>query len=243
MSGLFNTFFFQPLYNGLILLMGLLPWFDAGVIVILFTIIIKFILFPLSKKASLTQIALKEVEPDIAKIKATYKDNREEIARKTMELYRERNINPFSGVAIVLLQLPIIFALYFVFFKSGLPGLNNDLLYSFIPRPETINMNFLGLFDITQKSAILALLAGVSSFIQMRISAPLAPAPLAKGEKANFKDELARSMSIQMKYVFPVIVFFISFTVSGVVALYWFTSNVFTIFQESYLKKFRTVKA
>jgi YidC/Oxa1 family membrane protein insertase len=242
MSSLFNTFFYEPLYNGLIFLMDLLPWFDAGVIVILFTILIKFLLFPLSKKASLTQMAMKEIEPDLEKIRTTHKDNREEVARKTMELYRQKKVNPFSTILVVLIQLPIIFALYFVFLRSGLPILNEGLLYSFIPHPESIDMNFLGLFDITQKSVVLAFLAGISSFIQMRIAAPAMPAPKKDGSKATFRDELARSMSIQMRYIFPIIVFFISFTISGVVALYWFTSNVFTIFQELALKKMREKK-
>jgi YidC/Oxa1 family membrane protein insertase len=240
MSFLFNTFFYQPLYNGLIFLMDLLPFFDAGIIVILFTIIIKFILFPLSKKASITQMAMKEIEPDLAAIKIEHKDNKEIIARKTLELYRDKKINPFSSVLVILIQLPIIFALYFVFLRSGLPVLNGDLLYSFVPRPSDIDMNFLGIFDITKKSIALAFLAGASSFLQMRVAAPMLPMGNQKpGARPTFKDELARSMSIQMKYVFPVIVFFISFTISGVVALYWFTSNVFTIFQEKALRKMR----
>ncbi len=237
MGDMFQTFFYQPLYNGLIFLMDLLPWFDAGVIVILFTIIVKIILFPLSKKASIAQIEMREIEPEMNALRKEYKDNKEELARKTMELYRTKGINPFSGIFVILIQLPIIFALYFVFLRSGLPILNVELLYSFIPRPEVIDMNFLGLIDITAKSSILALLAGVSSFIQMRFTAP--PIQKKKDGPSEFKDELARNMSIQMRYVFPVMVFFISFTISGVVALYWTTSNIFTILQELLLKKAR----
>lgn len=237
MGDMFQTLFYQPLYNGLIVLMDLLPWFDAGVIVILFTIIVKVILFPLSKKASLAQIEMREIEPEMTTLRAQYKDNKEELARKTMELYRTKGINPFSGIFVILIQLPIIFALYFVFLRSGLPVINVDLLYSFIPKPDVIDMNFLGLIDITTKSSVLALCAGISSFIQMRFTAP--PIQKKKEGSSDFRDELARNMSIQMRYVFPVMVFFISFTISGVVALYWTTSNVFTILQELLLKKGR----
>jgi len=218
--------------------MDALPWFDAGVIVVLFTIIIKLVLYPLSKKASISQIRMKEIEPELKAVKEKYKNDSQELAKKTMEIYKQNNVNPFSSIFVILIQLPIIFSLYYVFFRSGLPDLNMDLLYSFVPRPETINMNFLGLIDITEKSVALALLAGISSYFQALVVSPkLGP----KGPNPSFQDDLARGMSMQMKYIFPVIVFFISITVSGVVALYWFTSNVFTIFQELYIR--RTTKA
>src|SRR5690606_26692144 len=111
-------------------------------------------------------------------------------------LYKEKNINPFSSLVVILIQLPIIFALYFVFLRSGLPSLNEDLLYSFIPRPGSIDMNFLGMLDITGKSIILALGAGLSSFLQIRFSVPA----FKKAEQSggpSFRDELARSMNMQ----------------------------------------------
>ncbi len=235
MSGLFNTFLYKPLYNGLIALMDLLPWLDAGVIVILFTIIIKFAIFPLSRKAVTAQMELKAIEPELTAIREKYKDDKQEQAKKTMDLYKEKKINPFSSLLVILIQLPIIFALYFVFLKSGLPELNSELLYSFVPRPENINMDFLGILNITGKSVSLALLAGISSFFQIRFSVPA----YKKKENAtpSFKDDLARSMSLQMRYVFPVIVFFISFSISGVIALYWTTSNLFTLAQEMVIRK------
>jgi YidC/Oxa1 family membrane protein insertase len=217
--------------------MDALPWFDAGVIVVLFTILIKLALYPLSKKASISQIRMKEIEPELKAVKEKHKDDSQELARRTMEIYKQNKVNPFSSIFVILIQLPIIFSLYYVFFRSGLPSLNMDLLYAFIPRPETINMNFLGLIDITEKSVVLALLAGISSFVQALVVSPkLGP----KGPNPSLQDDLARGMSMQMKYIFPVIVFFISITVSGVVALYWFTSNVFTVFQELYIR--RTIK-
>jgi len=214
--------------------MDALPWFDAGVIVVLFTILVKLVLYPLSKKASISQIRMKEIEPELKAVKEKYKNDSQELAKRTMEIYKQNKVNPFSSIFVILIQLPIIFSLYYVFFRSGLPALNMDLLYSFVPRPETINMNFLGLIDITEKSIALALLAGISSFFQALVVSPkLGP----KGPNPSFQDDLARGMSMQMKYIFPVIVFFISITVSGVVALYWFTSNVFTIFQELYIRR------
>lgn len=231
----FKVVFYQPLYNGLILLMDVLPFVDAGIAIILFTIIIKLALFPLSKKAVTTQIEMKAIQPKLDALKEEYKDDQKVYAQKMLEMYKEYNINPFSTILVTIIQIPIIISLYYVFLKSGLPDIRMDLIYSFVKVPEAVNMNFIGLFDIAQKDYILAGLAAVTSFFQMKYSIPPVNTDTKPGE--SFKNDLARSMSIQMRYVFPVIVFFIAYQVSGVVALYWITSNLFTIGQELYVRK------
>lgn len=233
MSAFFNTVFYQPLYNGFIFLFDVFPWADAGILVILFTIIIKLVLFPLSYKSAKTQLQMKNIEPELKKIRDSVKDKQEQ-ALKIMELYKSKGVNPFSGLVLIIIQLPIIFALYYIFLKSGLPEINNALLYPFIGVPEGVSMEFLGLINIASKSALLALLAAVSSFFQLKFSIP----PMQpKDGPSTFKDDLARTMNLQMKYVFPIVVFFISYNISGVVALYWFTSNMFTIAQELYVRR------
>jgi YidC/Oxa1 family membrane protein insertase len=230
----FKITIYEPLYNGLIALINIVP-FDAGVVVILFTLIVKFVLFPLSRKAVKTQLEMKAIQPKLTALKEEYKDDQQQYAVKMLEMYKEHEINPFSTIFLTLIQIPIIISLYYVFLKSGLPSIQVDLLYSFVSVPETVNMNFLGLIDISQKSVILALFAAVSSFFQMKYSVPIPQTKTKPGE--SFKDDLARSMSIQMRYVFPIIVFFIAYTISGVIAIYWFTSNIFTIAQEVYTRK------
>src|SRR5689334_13140833 len=108
MSFLFNAIVFRPLYNGLIGLMAILPFADAGVIVVIFTVLVKLILLPLSIKASKAQIEMKSVEKDLALIKEKYKDNKEEQSRQTIQYYKDNNINPFASIFILLVQLPII---------------------------------------------------------------------------------------------------------------------------------------
>jgi YidC/Oxa1 family membrane protein insertase len=235
MGAIFHTVLYQPLYNAFIFLFDVLPWFDAGVLVVVFTILVKLVIFPLSRKAVSAQMELKSVEPELAAIREKYKTDKKEQAKRTMDLYKEKKINPFSGIIVVLIQLPIIFALYYVFLRSGLPKLNDGLLYSFIARPENINMNFLGLINITHKSYVLALLAGITSFFQIRFSVPAYKKSGDSGK--SFKDDLAKSMNTQMRYVFPIIVLFISYSISGVVALYWTTSNLFTLGQEFVIRK------
>ncbi len=242
MSYIYHTFIFNPLYNLLVGLFNVLPWIDAGIAVVFLTIIVRFILFPLSKKAVLTQIRMREIAPLLEGLKEKHKDKPEELARKTMAIYKEQKVNPFSGVFLILLQLPVIWALYQIFLHAGFPNVNTNILYSFVKIPDFIDIQFLGLFDITGKSLVLALLAALSTYFQIKLAANKMP-PIDKDAKKTFGNDLARSMQTQMKYFFPIIVFFIAFKISGVIALYWLTSNLFTIAQEYWIqKKYVTVK-
>ena len=231
MSFLYHTFFFDPLYNVLVLLFKILPWADAGIIVILLTILVRLIIYPLSRKAVLTQVKMAEIGPDLAKIKEKYKDRTEEQAKQTLALYREKGVNPFSGILVIIIQIPFILALYQIFLQF--PEVNASLLYSFVTTPDDINTTFLGFLDITAKSATLALLAAVSAFFQLQ----LATKGQAQPKGNSFGDNLTRSMQTQMKYFFPLIVFFISYKISGVIALYWLTTNLFSIGQELFIRK------
>ena len=231
MSFLYHTFFFDPLYNTLVLLFKILPWADAGIIVILLTILVRLIMFPLSRKAVLTQVRMAEIAPDLAKIKEEYRGRAKEQAELTLALYREKGVNPFSGILVIIIQIPIILALYQIFLRF--PKVDSSLLYSFVTAPEHINTVFLGFLDITAKSVPVALLAAVSTFFQFQISMKGQPKPTGN----SFGDNLTRSMQTQMKYFFPVIVFFISYNISGVIALYWLTTNLFSIGQEIFVRR------
>ena len=239
-SSFFRAVFYQPLYNGLVFLTDVLPFIDAGIAVILFTILVKLVLFPLSKSAVSTQFKMRQLAPELEEIKDKYKEDRQEQARKTMELYKKNKINPFSSIILIFIQLPIIFSLYFVF-RAGLTNINTNLLYSFVPTPENINVMFLGIFDVAGKSWILAIAAAVTNFFQIRFSMPkYVPKKLKDGEKPSFKDDLAKSMNLQMRYIFPFVVLFIAHSISSAIAIYWTTSNLFTIGQELVIRK--TVK-
>ena len=152
----FNTVFFNPIYNGLIFLLDVVPFIDVGIAVILVTVVVKLVLFPFSLKMVKTQLAVKALEPEITKLKETHKKDKQEQAKQTMALYKEKGVNPFSGFLLILIQIPVIFALYWVFLRGGLPEINVDILYSFTPIPENINMNFLGLIDVSQKCIVCA---------------------------------------------------------------------------------------
>lgn len=236
MHYLYSEFIYRPLYNGLILLGDLLPFFDAGILIIIFTIAVKLILFPLSKKAVRTQAMMKLAEPELKAIKEKFKDDKQTQALETMKLYKEKQINPFSSIVLLFIQLPIIFALYKVFYSTGFSSINTELLYSFVKVPENISTTFLGLINVSEKSLVLALLAAASQYFQIKLSVPPAPKK-TEGTTPSFQDDFARSMSVQMKYIFPVMIFLISYNVASALAIYWTTSNLFMIGQELYIRK------
>lgn len=234
-SGFFFTLFYQPLYNALVFLVSVVPGGSIGIAVIVLTLAVRIATLPLSHRAVIAQKKLRDVAPHIEQVKEANKDNKQEQAKKIMELYRAHGINPFSGFVLVLIQLPIIFALYFVLVK-GLPSLNADILYSFVHLPEgALNMTFLGISLAAKKNIILALIAGVSQYFQIKLSVPPTP-KLAPGAVASFKDEFARSFNMQIRFILPIVVFGVSYTFAAAVALYWATSNLFSIAHELYVK-------
>lgn len=239
MSFIWNSFFYQPIYNTLIFIINHITFGDVGSAIILATILIKFALFPLTKKSIKSQILTKKMEPELKQIKKDYL-NKEEQSKKTFELYKKYGTNPFSGCLVVLIQLPFIFALYYVFYK-GL-SFDTSLIYPFIQVPTHLNNNFLGLFNMQNQSLIIAILAGISQFIQGQLSSPIKfkkeiVKEISNKTKPSFQDQLSKSMQTNVKYILPIFIIFIAYKISAAVALYWFISNVFTITQEWYIRR------
>ncbi len=233
-SFIWHTFFFDPIYNSLVLFIDVLRNGDVGVAIILTVVLVKIILLPVSLKAIRTQRAMQEMEPKMNEIKEKFKDNREEQARRTLELFQTNKVNPFSSILLLFIQIPIIIALYFAVYRGGgvpLPEINTALLYSFVPVPETVTMFFLGLMDITQKSIILALAAGVTQYIHTQLSLPTLAAR-DPNKEPSFKDDFNRSLQLQMRYMMPVIIFIAAYTISAAIALYFTVSNIMSILQE-----------
>jgi len=240
MSELFNTFLVTPLYNFLILIIGVIPFADLGFAIIILTAVVRFVLYPLSKSSIKTQLKMRENQKPLEEIKQKYKNDQQQMALETMKFYKENDIKPFSGLFLIIIQLPIIFALYFVFLNEGLPKIDLSLLYSFVSAPEYINNNFLGIFDLTTKSIFLAVLAGLTQFLQAQImfKRTIATNSDSKDKKpGGFQEDLMKSMQIQVKYILPGIMVGISYSLGSVIALYFVTSNIFSIFQETFIKK------
>ena len=252
MSSLWNTVFYQPIYNVLIFIITNITFGDVGFAIILVTIIVKLILSPLTKKSIKSQILMKRMEPELKQIKKDF-PNKEEQAKKTFELYKKYGTNPFSGCLVIILQLPVIFALYYVFYK-GL-SIDASLVYSFIQTPTNLHTNFLGLIEMGSQSIFLGVFAGVTQFIQGYLSSPV-KVKMAKSSEARspdaskeafreivkeselvdkpktFQEQLSDSMQMNIRYILPVFIAFIAWKISAAVALYWIVSNIFTIAQE-----------
>ncbi len=234
MISFLKTVIYEPLYNLLVFITSLSPFIDAGIAVITLTVLVRFIIFPLSKKAILTQQKIQLYQQDLKDLREKYKDDKQKQAEEMLKFYKDKKINPFSTIFLLLVQMPVIISLYLIFLNAQLPEIQLDLLYNFTPKPDEISMIFLGVFDLSKKSILLAVLAGISSFVQLKLSMP----PLQqRKENPSFKDDLARNMNIQMRYFFPFIIGGIAYSLSAIVALYLLTSNLFTIFQEMLLKK------
>ncbi len=231
----FKTIIYTPLYNLLVLILNV-EWIDVGLAAVLLTVLVKLVLYPISKKATITQLKMKEKEGELTSIKEKYK-SKEEQALKVMEFYKTNKINPFSSIFTIILQIPIVFSLYYIFFQSGLPVIDTSLLYSFIKAPENVSMIFLGFLDVSKKSIALAILAAASTYLQMHISTASSESKAAFAGASAGKEDFAKTMAKQMKYTMPIIVFFVSWKISGVVALYWFVSNLAGIVQDLYIKK------
>ncbi len=207
----------------------IIPTHDAGIALIIVTILVSILLFSVSKKAIKTQIGLKEIEPEIKKIRETVKDQAEQ-ARQTLALYRKHGVNPFSMILLILIQFPVLIALYYMFFY-GLPVIHTELLYSFVENPPMVNMNFIGLVDLSHKSIVLAVIAGVTQYILAHIMSKRTKT-VPTGQKRTMQEEFAHSMQIQMKYFLPVIIGLISLGLPSALPLYWSVRNLFSAGQE-----------
>lgn len=238
MSSLWNTVFYQPIYNALIFIIDNITFGDVGFAIILVTIIVKLILSPLTKKSIKSQILMKRMEPEIKQIKKDF-PNKEEQAKKTFELYKKYGTNPFSGCLVVILQLPVIFALYYVFY-NGI-SVKTDIIYSFIQIPTNMNTNFLGLIEMGSKSIFLGIFAGITQFIQGYLSTSMKSKKVEVvkevDEPKTFQEQLSGSMQMNVRYVLPIFIAFIAWKISAAVALYWIVSNIFTITQEWYIRR------
>ena len=240
-NNIWHTFFFDPVYNALVFFIDVIPGGDVGLAIIATVLLVKTILLPISIKAVKTQTAMREIEPQLKKIKEKHKDDRQQQAQAMMQVYKDAGMNPLASIFLIFLQIPIVIALYFAVYKGGgipLPDINLDLLYSFVAAPVNITMNFLGLIDITEKSLLLALGAGITQYIHVVLTMPILP-PKEEGAAPNLKEDFMRNMQIQMKYVMPVLITVVAYTISAAIALYFLVSNLTTIAQEYFVRKHR----
>lgn len=230
---MFNTIFFQPVVNLVVFLYDIIPGHDLGIVIILFAIIIKLLLLPLTKKQIESSKAMQDMQPKIKVIKEQYKDNPQEMNKKMFDLYKESKVNPLSSCLPILIQLPFLYAI-FKLFRLGFENGTLDLVYPFINRPEIINTVSFGLVDLGSNNYVLAVLAGLAQFWQSKMIMPKKPE--IKSEES--KDEnMAAIMGKQMTYIAPVLTVYICLNTPGALPLYWLVSTVLMIVQQKHIYK------
>ncbi|MDP2637309.1 MAG: YidC/Oxa1 family membrane protein insertase [bacterium] len=227
--GFYNTLLYQPLFNSLILLYDFLPGRDFGVSIIVLTVIIRLAFYPLSAKAFVVQRAFSELQPKLKELQEKFKHDKDMLARQTLEVYKKSGVNPLASIGPLLLQLPILLAIFQVFSK-GLQESQLSNLYPFVQNPGVINPMFLGLVNLSEQSLALALLAGALQFLQMQVGLAV--------PKAGSKNP---GMALVQKHATPI--FFAAFTIyiltrlPSAIGVYWVATSVFSIGQQWYLAK------
>jgi len=231
MLSLYNTILYQPFLNVLIFLYNTIAFNDLGLAIIFLTILMRLILFPLFHKSARHQTIMQRLQPELKKIQDLHKGSREKQTQAMLDLYKRHNVSPFSGFLFLLIQLPIMIALYQIILKSLRPGFLSGL-YSFVHAPAAINPTFLGLINLAERSIIVVVLAALAQYFQGKLSLP-------KPAKDGVSDP-AQKMARQMVFIGPVITLIIFYNFPAAIALYWLVTSIFSIFQQIIINRQKT---
>ena len=226
MTQLFHVILIQPLVNLLVWFYNVIPGHNLGVAIIVLTVVVRLVLYPSFSKSLRSQKELSAMQPRLDEIKEKHKDNKEAQTKAILEFYKENKINPLSSCLPLLIQLPILIALYQVFLY-GLNGKVAAELYSFVQNPGAIDPLFFNFVDLSKPNLIFGILAGAFQFIQSKMMMP----------KVKPKDQMAAAMNAQLVYFMPLITILISAKLPAALALYWIVTTVFAIGQQYYIMK------
>lgn len=248
----FDTVIVQPIFNLLMLIYSLIP--DFGVSIIIFTILVRLLLWPLVKKQLHHTKAMRKMQPELAKINKQYAKNPQMRNLAMMELYKKHNISVFGPIGILLIQFPILIAMYRVvqIFASSRADLgkyvygavkNLPVANNLVNNPDQFNQNFLGIFDLTQHAIsknsvvigllVLAVLAAVLQYLTAKQLSPNSDSKrrlrdilseAGSGKEAD-QSEVNAVVSRKMMKFMPVMVFLIIIYLPGALAMYMTTAN------------------
>lgn len=227
MKELARVLLLKPLFNLLIFFAALVPGHSIGWAIILITLLVRFALLLPNRRALVAQRKLQELAPKIEELKQRHGSDQVAQGKATMELYKTHGVSPFGACLPSLVQLPILFILYYVF-RISLTTNRFDLLYPFTPHPDAINTLFLGI-DLAKKDPwILPIIAGFAQFVA---SWQLMP----KNKPQKNSNDMMGSFSKQMTYMFPIMTFFIGRTLPAALSLYWLVTTLFSVAQQHFI--------
>lgn len=227
-TSIFDFLFYEPILKALTIIQNIIPGHDFGWAVIILTILIRILLWPLASKSIRSQKALQELQPEMSAIKEKFKDQKEKQAQAMMELYKNKKINPVSGCLPVLIQFPILIALYYAL-SEGLAVHDGNT-----------NFMFLGILDLTQKSLVLAVLTGVLQYYQTKMIMVIKKEVKEKAvqiKKTDSPGDFSQIMNKQMLYVMPFVMAFVAFSFPAGIALYLVITTAFSVIQQHWTMK------
>jgi YidC/Oxa1 family membrane protein insertase len=261
---IFEIIIVQPIFNLLIGLYSIIPGGDFGVSLIIFTILVRFAMYPLVKKQLHQTKMMRKLQPELVRIKKRAKGNKQLESMQMMELYKKHGVSPFRSIGILLLQLPIFIGLYsviqiFTLHRDQVAKFTYDFMEGIGPvkhlieHPDQFNEKLFGLIDLTKSAfghgsvdLFLILLAVVAAGTQYIMSKQTMP---QTGEKKRLRDimseaaqgkeadqsEMNAAVMGKMILVLTFFMFFIMVTVPGALALYYAVSNLVAVAQQAYL--------
>jgi len=261
---IFELLVTQPIFNLLVTIYSLVPGADFGVTIIIFTVIVRFLLYPLTRSMLHQTRAMRKLQPELVRIKKQAGKNKQLAAAQQMELYKKNSINPFRPIGILLIQLPIFFALYHVITmftsqRGEIARYTYDFLEGLAPikaviqNPDQFNEKLFNVVDLAKPAlhsggveiflVIIALVAGVTQYIMSKQTSPQAApkkklreimAEAAEGKEADQSEMNAIVMS-KMTKILPFFMVYIMLILPGALALYYVTSNIVAVIQQHYL--------
>jgi len=231
-STFYNAVFYHPIFNLLIAFYDFIPGHDIGLAIILLTLVVKLVMWPLQASALRSQKALTDIQPKIEELKKRYpeKSQQEELAKEMMALYSREKVNPAASCLPLFIQLPVFIALYHSL-SAGLKSGGFEKLYSFIPNPGIINPTLFGLLDLSSPNHVLAILAGISQYFQAKM---MVTRQQPKGVPGAADEQMLATMNKQMVYMMPAMTVIIGWSLPGGLALYWFVMSGLTVLQQMY---------
>lgn len=211
----------HPLLNILVGLYQTIAFRDLGVAIIILTLIIRAVLYPVFQKSMRYQAKMQELQPKLKALQDEHKGDYQKQSQAMMDLYKEHEVSPFSGIGLLIVQLPILFALYHLFLNIFKPDVLTHL-YSFIPHPDVLGTTFLGIIALDQRSIVLVVIAALAQYIQIRLTL----------RKNTPIDASQRTMAQIMSIVGPVLTVVIFANLPAAVSLYWLISSIVSVGQQ-----------
>lgn len=221
MMQLYHELIYRPLANALVFLYHAVSGGDLGIAIILLTVLVRLVLYPLFKKGIEHNLRMQELQPKLKQLREDHKGNKEKEVAATLELFREHQTNPFSLMFFTFAQLPILIALYHLF-SGGLRGDIASLLYRGAPYPPELGSTFLGLINLHEPHTIVVALVALAQFAQAALATP--GTADAKTRRAAYRNAAIIAVVIG--------IFLAAYHIPSAVGLYLITSAVFSIIQQ-----------